>query len=548
MSRALHHRLAAALAAAGVSTMFGLPGGGPNLDVIGAAAEHGIRFVLAHGETNAAIMASTHGLLTATATPVVVTRGPGAASVVNGVAQATLDRYPLLVVTDTVPARMADRVAHQRIDQRAMLAPVSKATATLGDDIADGELAQWIDIATTWPCGAVHLDYDPSGSSSFAPSAVGAGQTGDLDASAALADGRRLLAHARRPVLIVGMEAAVAAHQDPRLSELLMSLGCPVLTTYQAAGVVPTESDVAAGLFTNGALERPVLDAADLFVTIGLDPVEPIPAPWTHDQPVIRVSSQTWVDPYLPATVHIIGDLAEALTQLVQTGDAEAADDSGWEWAPDAGSRFRTEARDRLHGSAGSDRTPPPAAPQTLSPLELVTVAIDRAAPNVATVTVDAGAHFLSIMPLWPVQRPFELLISNGSATMGFAVPAAIGAAVATGEPILALVGDGGLAMTLSELETIGRYHLPVTVVVFNDAALSLIEIKQQADHGGPGAVRYVPTDLAAVAEGLGIAGRVVMSVDELTAALDGGWTTPRLIEVRVDPADYGRLIAVTRG
>ena len=117
----LHHRLAAALAAAGSTTMFGLPGGGPNLDVIGAATAEGLRFVLAHTEAAAAIMASTHGLLTGTSSAVVVTRGPGASSLTNGLAQATLDRYPLVAVTDTVPVASTSRVAHQRLDQRAML-------------------------------------------------------------------------------------------------------------------------------------------------------------------------------------------------------------------------------------------------------------------------------------------------------------------------------------------------------------------------------------------------------------------------------------------
>ncbi|MEL7210538.1 MAG: thiamine pyrophosphate-binding protein, partial [Actinomycetota bacterium] len=88
----LHQRLVGALVHHGVEVLFGVPGGGPNLDVVGAATAAGQRFVLAHGETAAAIMASTHGLLTGTPSAVVVTRGPGAASATNGLAQATLDR------------------------------------------------------------------------------------------------------------------------------------------------------------------------------------------------------------------------------------------------------------------------------------------------------------------------------------------------------------------------------------------------------------------------------------------------------------------------
>jgi acetolactate synthase-1/2/3 large subunit len=102
--------------------------------------------------------------------------------------------------------------------------------------------------------------------------------------------------------------------------------------------------------------------------------------------------------------------------------------------------------------------------------------------------------------------------------------------------------------MTMAELETIGRLDLPVTVVVFNDAALSLIEIKQNDGHGGSNAVKYRETDFAAIAEASGIAGVIVRSADELRAALDGDWQQPRLIDARIDPSSYRALIAATRG
>ena len=166
-----------------------------------------------------------------------------------------------------------------------------------------------------------------------------------------------------------------------------------------------------------------------------------------------------------------------------------------------------------------------------------------------ASITVDAGAHFLAVMPLVPVANPHQLLISNGLATMGFAVPAAIGVSLARpGEPVVALTGDGGLSMVLGELETIARLELPITVVVFNDAALSLIEIKQSAGHGGSEAVRYRPVDFAAVASASGLDGIVVESERELAAALSGSWEQPRLVDARIDPSAYPALISVSRG
>ena len=523
MSDALSVRLAKSLAAAGADTMFGLPGGGPNLDVVGAANGSGLRFVLAHGETAAAIMAATYGRLTGQPTPVVVTRGPGAASAVNGAAQATLDRFPLVIVADTVPSSSSARVPHQRIDQRLLFDPVSKQSATVSDRSDDTDLADLLEMATAWPAGAVHLDFDPSHPQptevvSVPPLAVV--DEGGLNTA------RQRIGAAARPIVIVGFEAAQWGNG---LRSALESFGCPVLTTYQAVGVVPTEGPLNAGLFTNGALERPVLEQTDLVIALGLDEVEPIPAQWDVEAPVIRLSTVAQESPYFPVALDVVAPVDDLLTVL-QGGDIS--------WDPGDAVGFRTDARSVLR----------PPESEAFGPADLVTAAAGSR-PAQLTTTVDAGAHFLAVMPNWPVDEPLRLLISNGLATMGFALPAAIGAALARPEqPVLALTGDGGLSMVLAELETVARLDLPITTVVFNDSALSLIEIKQQANHGGPEAVRYEPVDFAALASASGVPGTVVYSADELTRALANGWDRPRLIDARIDPSSYPHLIKATRG
>lgn len=546
MSDALHDRLASALAAHGTRVLFGLPGGGPNLDVVGAADRLGLRFVLAHTETAAAIMAATNGLLSGSPGAIVVTRGPGAASAVNGIAQATLDRFPLVAVTDTVPAAMAGRIPHQRLDQRTMLGPTVKESATITDAMSDPVLDDLVAATTDWPFGAVHLDYDPgSTATSTAPTVASGSVTPEPEGRATTVPSaeardraRELVQASRRPIVLAGFEAAATA---PELGPHLEAFGAPVFTTYQAIGLVPSEGPVSAGLFTNGATEAKMLAGADLIITVGLDPVEPIPAPWPYSADVIRISARPDVEtePYLRATIDLIGDLGAITAELLGAGHPELG------WQPDAGARHRATTRDRLAA------TPAP-EPSGFGPLQLVDTLV-RHHEHLGTVTVDAGAHFLAIMPFWPVAEPLRLLISNGLATMGFALPAAIGAAVARpDEPVLALTGDGGLSMVLGELETLARLELPVTVVVFNDAALSLIEIKQQPDHGGADAVRFAAVDYAAVARGFGIDGVVVGDVESLEAVLaeggSGGWQRPRLIDARIDPAAYPHLIEVTRG
>ncbi len=120
-----------ALAGCGTRVIFGLPGGGPNLDVVGAAATAGLRFVLAHSESAATIMAATYADLTGTPGAVLVTRGPGLASAVNGIAHAALDRLPVIVIADTIRSAEADRISHQRLDLTALGQAVAKAVVTV---------------------------------------------------------------------------------------------------------------------------------------------------------------------------------------------------------------------------------------------------------------------------------------------------------------------------------------------------------------------------------------------------------------------------------
>jgi acetolactate synthase-1/2/3 large subunit len=508
----------------GADTVFGLPGGGPNLEVVGAVNEAGLRFVLAHGETAACMMAATYGLLTGRPGLAIATRGPGAACAMNGAAQATLDRFPLVLLTDCVPAARRDQFAHQRFDQQQMLAPVTKWSGSLAHSpqAVDGVRAAFA-LAAARPAGTVHLDYDPTGDGTVAPSPPAP----TLVAAEVMSRAADVLRAAVKPVAIIGLEAISSA---PTVIAAIERLGCPVLTTYQAIGVVPEGHPQLAGMFTSGTIESTLLFQADLIVTIGFDQVEPMPTPWRYDVPVIAISEVAAVATLAPITIEVLGPLASTLDRVVTTAC------SGW--SSNAGAAALRDARALLAGTALGN----------FGPLELA-AAVAAAAPPNALATVDAGAHFLAIMPFWPAREPLQLLISNGLATMGFAVPAAIAAALARpGRPVICMVGDGGLAMTLAELETLARLQLPVTVVVFDDAALSLIEVKQKPGQGGSAAVRFGVVDYALVAAAMGIESTVVSTVAEVEAALSGGLDRPRLIDARIDPASYAPLIAATRG
>jgi acetolactate synthase-1/2/3 large subunit len=166
-------------------------------------------------------------------------------------------------------------------------------------------------------------------------------------------------------------------------------------------------------------------------------------------------------------------------------------------------------------------------------------------------VTVDAGAHMFPATLLWPVFEPNQMLISNGLSTMGFALPAAIGAALADRErPVVALTGDGGLLMCVGELLTAVRERLRIIVIVFSDATLSLIEIKQQSRNLAPAGVALEGMDWLAVARGFGVAGFVADDEAGLERAIDSARACPgpSLIEARIDRSNYGATLRAVRG
>jgi acetolactate synthase-1/2/3 large subunit len=514
-------RLAEGLASAGVRQLFGMPGGGPNLDMIGAAARLDIEFVLAHGETEACIMASSFGLLTGTTGVALVTRGPGLTSAANGLAQATLDRAPLLLLSDCVPARDVDRIGHQRLDQLAVAAPLTRWNGTLGHrDTAAAARAAAL-LASGPPSGAVQLDYDPGLPGEMPPAAP---CPPPLD-ERALARAAQLAGGARQPVVVLGSAAA------PHAAMLRAALTrVPVLTTYQGLGTVAARAPQAAGLFTNAMLERPLLERADLIVGIGLDGIEPMPGPWTYSTPLLLLNDTEVDGAYYGDPLVVLGPVARTVPAVLAVTDPV--------WACDAGQRHRGA---RLAELAGGSRD------GGLHPVDLVRAVIESSGD--AQVAVDAGAHMLAAMPFWPATRPRQVLISNGLATMGHALPAAIGAALARpGERVVCLVGDGGLGMTLAELETVARLALPITFVVFNDAALSLIEVKQRAGQGDAAAVRFGPVDFASVAGAMGVDAAVAEDLDTVHRALRRVRGGPFLLDARIDPSGYRHLLAVSRG
>ena len=306
-----------------------------------------------------------------------------------------------------------------------------------------------------------------------------------------------------------------------RLAE---QLGAPVLVTSKCKGVIPEDHPLRAGCIIGGLIERKLVMQSDLIVAIGLDAVELQPKPWPYDIPVIALSPTPSLDALVPARLEVIGDLKPLLARLAEW----CAPGSGW--GEKAAATFRREVSDALN-------TPS----RGLSPQRAMEVA--RAVlPRDTIATCDAGASRLLVVQKWQAYGPREFLTSNGLGSMGYAVPGALGARLAWPDrPVVAFTGDGGFLMAVAELQTSAREKLPITIVVFDDAEIGLIRVKQEIKGIPLHGVQLGGCDWEKIAQGFGADGTVVETEhglgDALAAAARSARTT--VIGVRIDGSGY---------
>jgi acetolactate synthase I/II/III large subunit len=541
------HVVAAALRDAGTQVAFTFPGGGSNLALLEELQAQGVATVLARSELGGALMAATVADITGNPGVLIVGLGPGAASAVNGIAHAMLDRSPVVLVSDRYAQADAETSAHQLLDQAAIFAPIVKSVLDAHPADVGETVPAAIDAALTTPRGPVLIEIrrDRARAPVVSSAAdIGEGHPTSLHdarsdtgqaaaASAAAASGAAAAASAAvRPVLLVGEEARRDLDQGG-LADLAQALSAPVLTTYKAKGVFAESHPLWAGILTGAAIERPLLAEADLFITVGLDPVELLARPWPFDAPVVALRRATAPDSYLKPRWALTGELERSLRTL--TGGLTACQSA---WAVGDSACHLEAMRAALRGHSSN-----------LSAIDVVGITQEVLGDPI--VTVDAGAHMFAATWFWRSARPNRFHISNGLATMGFAVPAAIGAAIARpGETVVALTGDGGFTINAAELETAARVGAKVIVVVLNDASLSLIRVKQAEIGWRRSNVDFVRSDFATLAEGFGVRGLRANTADGLRDALALAHATDgtSVIDVAIDGEEYGALHRTIRG
>lgn len=523
----------------GVKNVYGVPGGGSSLDLIAAFAAEGIAFRLCRTETAAVLMAAADAEVRNAFGVAITTQGPGTASGMNGLAHASLDRAPVLFITDGWTSRQRGFDTHQVFDQLAMSAPVVKKSSRLESEDPGSELEALVDCMLSAPWGPVHVELTGENARRsvrdrevWARSVESPGA--ERDVLGVQGDAGALLRYAKRPVVIVGLEARDAGAPQQILA-LVQRLRCPVLTTYKAKGIVSDDDPCVVGHFTGGAVESECMAAADLIVLCGLDPVELIGRPWTYTAPVVDIALVRHPVHYLEPAAGVYGRLASGIESLLLSCGAS-------DWREDEIAALRQGVTTRLAYRGNSEG---------LTPQQVVEMASNAAGEEGACIAVDAGAHMFSAMAFWRARSQGSALISNGLATMAFALPAGIARALnAPGVPTIAFTGDGGLMMCAGELATAAQCGARLCVIVFNDSALSLIALKQRNRKLADAGVTWPSADFASVARGFGMTAFTARTPQAYAEALQAALRIdgPCLIDVQVDPTGYIDQAKALRG
>ncbi len=506
-------QLARRLAEAGCRFAFGIPGG-EILTLIDALAAAGITFVTTKHETAAGFMAEAVWQRTGTPPVLVATVGPGISNAVNVVANARLDRVPLIVLVGAVDADEQLAYNHQIIDHKKLLEPAIKGAFTLTATAADLITERALALAGDPRPGPVLIDVPISvaDAQASAPTPIRRAPAAPVAPAAgpALDEARTWLAEARRPLVIAGYDA-VQHDAGAALARFAESSRAPVIQTYKAKGLLPEDHPFAlAAAALSPVADRQlkaVIEEADLVVLAGYDAIE-MRRDWQHpwDPARKRVIAFDAVanDHYLhQAGIGFVCDIGAGLDALAR--DVRAA--SSWTEAAVA------EARDRVLAPFRSDEDWGPAA---------ICDVARRVLPRDTVAAADVGAHRILLSQVWPAYAPRTLLQSNGLCTMGCGLPLAIGAKIAEPDrPVVVLTGDGGLLMVLGELATAVEQRLPIIVICFVDHSLALIEVKQRERQLAQRGVAVGAFDAVQLARGLGGNGVVAADRPSLEAALE---------------------------
>lgn len=524
----------------GVKYIFGIPGE-ENLDLIYAIKHSSIRFIVTRHEQGAAFMADMYGRLTGTAGVCLSTLGPGATNLVTGVADANLDGSPLVAITGQVGTERMHITSHQYLDLTEMFKPITKRSKQVVRPDTVAEIVRLaFKYAESEKPGAVHIDL-PDNIAKMPveeePLQKAIPQKG-FAGYATIEKAAVSICRARHPLILAG-SSAVRSHAGAAITEFAEKLKIPVINTMMGKGLIPCDNKYSLG--TVGILQNDYVNQAfsqtDLIVCIGYDLVEYAPNKWNPDSRIkivhVGIHAADINKDYQPL-VEVIGEIPDSLSRILSRSVREEEP----EYA------FRLKEKIRSEHEKYRDDASFPMKPQK------ILCDVRKVLGHDDILVSDVGAHKMWIARNYNCYSPNTCMISNGFASMGFAVPGAVAAKLIYPEKkVLAITGDGGFMMNMQELETAVRLGTAFVTLIWNDASYGLIKWKEQKRFHDTAYVDFSNPDFKLLAESMHCKGYRVEKAEDLLSVLEDAFRQkiPSVIDCRVDYAENMKLTELSR-
>ena len=536
------------LEAEGVEYIFGIPGEETS-DLIMSLLDSKIKFVLVRHEQAAAFMADMYGRLTQKVGVCLSTLGPGATNLTTGVANANMDRSPILVITGQTDTDFLHKESHQNMDAVAMFKPITKWRWSIRNADSIPEIVRRaFKIALEEKAGAVHLEL-PQDIAKM-ESDIKPIKTQQVFRSRPneelIEKAANLILESKTPILLVG-NGCIRVRASFYVRKFLEKTGICSMNTFMAKGVISDKSD--RHLHTIGIREADhasiAMREADLVIAIGYDLVEYSPKHWNGslDKKIIHIDfTPAESDTYYPPTIEIAADIEYTMYAILEEIERIRKQDETEEEKQrqyriphsDPPELFKTIKREivwRLERYKNDFSYP-------IKPEKLV-LDVRDALDESDIVISDVGVHKLWIAKTYNTYTPNTCIVPNGFCSMGFALPAAIAAQlVDPSHKIVAMCGDGGFLMNVQEIETAVRLRLPIIVIVWCDYDYGMISLKQIYEFGRSAFTKFNNPNFVKLAESFGAIGYNVRSTEEFSKVLEKAKvskSSPVIISIDVD-------------
>ncbi|MGI8633669.1 MAG: acetolactate synthase large subunit [Solirubrobacterales bacterium] len=535
MARRASDLLVSCLERQGVEHVFGIPGE-ETVDLNESLDTSSITFVPVRHEQGGAYIADVYGRLTGQAGVCLGTLGPGATNLVTAVADAFLDRAPLVALTGQGDRERMHKESHQYIDVVGVMRPITKWNVSLSEPAVIPEVvAKAFKVAEAEKPGATHIELpeDVMAEEIDAEPLPRTEQASVEPGPAAIERAASLLREAENPVVLAG-NGVVRGGAAGALREFSRATGIPVAETFMAKGLLDADDPLSLGAvgLQSGDYSMAGFDDADVVIAAGYDLVEHSPQHWNpdRDKTIICVDSlAAETDAYFIPASELVGNIGNVLTELAQ--------DCGRPGSDPRAPRLRKTVLEHFRAAA-SDEHFPMQPPRALWEIRQVLSERD-------ILISDVGLHKLWIARMFPAHQPGTVLIANGLAGMGFAVPAAIAAKIVHPErTVITVSGDGGFLMNCQELETAKRLKTPFVNVIWENAQFGSIVRSQSKRYGRNFGTDFTNPDFVGLATSFGLPAWRCSSISDYSEALARAVSLDEP-SVIVLPIDYSPDVAI---